>query len=315
VSAVWDANSSPEDAESFMVNCHRQCQVRGINLYTALPGVLPAGGVTWLHSIVGTSLNPTMPFEAFMEQWRLWAAGMVRDQYSITLEQLAHGKLYQGRDTVDAYVSRFRQASNILRDTAPRILCQWFLRGLNADLRARCLVTPSFAEWTDIQALMAFASLEARRLQVASGPGAQRPGFRPSRPPSRSQVDNQGFKAVGKRPSDAAAAGASAAERPSKRQTPSGGAGPSSSGPSSSAGYSYDNPPPNAIPPRLHPLFRQTCPLTLEQSQDLRSNFICTYCREARHDKSVCPKRIANEQRKGKGKQSSGSGTGAPKRK
>lgn len=43
-----------------MANCRHQCQTWGLNLYMALPGVLPAGGVTWLRSIVGTGLNPTM---------------------------------------------------------------------------------------------------------------------------------------------------------------------------------------------------------------------------------------------------------------
>lgn len=287
-------------------------------------------GLAWLHALLPTRAVWTS--EAIKEAFMRRFGGQVRTPRAIALQKLMSRGVTQGTDSVPVYSERFLVLARPCTDMSPAALCHAYIQGLNAYLKQRCCFDLFGNEWSDLNALIQFAHVEAARAAVGGVPtrtpdDTSVPSKRPfghnqfqkrdSRwfPRKQGTDTNETPAKKARTYANAAAVGGSNAPR---NPGPSGTAGPSrqprgnanSGTPSHDSaegkgkgkpfGYLHNGNPvyfpiPNPAPNMLNcPAFGKKGPITPEQDADCRRFWLCRLCRTGQHPAVLCPNKDGN---------------------
>lgn len=265
----------------------------------AIPFFFPPCHASWIVNLVRS--EPDIQPEQMVNELVGWAAGDVRPESAIALEQLIAGKTTQGTESAPLYAQRFL---NVLRnlpensDKNMRYLCQHYIAGLNPELRALCCLTRDDNPWENLSQLMKYSySAEYRMSQSAlvhtQGQSGQ-PGGHAYPPQKKARYNNNNnFNRQSSRP----------AYNGGAQPMDTGGARPSGSV-AAVTGHGSTRPQPPRIAktwvaqePALVAMDIRDCPVRTLPGQRLSDNDkrtlwrwgICTYCREGRHTPKDCP--------------------------
>jgi len=241
-------------------------------------------------------------FEAFSDAFVRYTVGDVRDRAVVALEELMTGLIRQGQDEpIAKYAERFAQRARVLQPSeSERSLCMYFLRGMNAELRGHCRLTPGNQEWENLKELMQFSYGAEQRWQ----PHRAKP-----HPPVSSSQGKRGRGGADPGPSAAVAAvsaagGDEASPAAKKRKTEKGRKQELPPGALIMVGckgtpYKAPEAQYKTLPLEgrcdVYGTDKDTFPWSEAIKNELRLWGLCYYCRRVRHEATKCADKIESD--------------------
>jgi hypothetical protein len=297
-------HDNPEAASAFLVFAISWLKARGLPLHNLIGYMGATVGLSWSQQVFAN--DPTISSDEFSKLFLSRFTGQVRSQATLALEKLVSRAVTQGHDDMGVYAAKFNQVARLLPNESQVSLCQHFISGMQADLRAACCLDLLGDEWDDLQKCIKFsiaASIRASRSAEALNASHSRPTH--AKDKSRSQ-DESSFKkaktgrwggpreglttAVGPQGLVAAVKTVASSSRTDKRPYKPPAEIELIKGDQSSK---IPLPPPG---PNIPGFLSQEKPLSERTRDSLRLYWICTYCRGdypdgGRHFASSCPKK------------------------
>ena len=208
--STWDeskADAKPEYAMQWFEGKVHFATLANVDACALIRTHLSRASQQWLQNLLATNTFHFWASDNYSNlrtEFRKRFAMQVRSDSALALEKLVTKGLFQNDLTVEKYSEMFMHQLRLVGSDmlAPPVQCQYFLKGLNLDLKAKCLTDLKGADWTDLQALITFAEVASRQLQAQTR--VKRPflnaieaeGARRAKQPKKTDFSNPGSAAI-----------------------------------------------------------------------------------------------------------------------